>query len=83
MTKNSAGRSEHYIRYRNRFDHATGGYTIRVWEGISTWDIKDGGRLRREMQRSTTMHDEQTARRWARRYKVEFPVEPEARGHEK
>lgn len=37
--------------------------------GISTWDIPDGSRLRREMQISTRLESVAAIKRWARKYK--------------
>ena len=71
--------SEHYVALNTRYDHATGGYTRLEWSCVSKWDIKDGGRLRREMHRCTYVHDLRSAQRWARRYKVECQTEPDAR----
>lgn len=62
--------SQHYMRCRRRFDG------VIEWTGVSWWDVQDG-RLRREMSRRTFYTDERAARRWARRYKVDFPTEPE------
>jgi len=39
--------------------------------GVSTWDMPDGPRLRREMSRSSTFEDLKHLKRWARKYKVD------------
>jgi len=70
--------SEHYVRLRAKYNHATHDYTRLEWACVSTWDMQYGGRLRSEMQRCTFYHDLRSAQRWARKYKVDCPVEPEA-----
>lgn len=39
--------------------------------GVSAWDIKDGDRLRREMQRSTRFSSVKEMERWAKRYGID------------
>jgi hypothetical protein len=36
--------------------------------GYSTWDIPDGGRLRREMSRSTRLYTPKEILRWGRKW---------------
>lgn len=47
------------------------------WHGISEWDMHyPGSRLRYPRSRVTRLRDEKAARRWARRYGVEFIAIP-------
>ena len=44
------------------------------WVGVSEWDMYyPNSRLRWPRSTSNVMYDEKAARRWARRYKTEFP----------
>ena len=36
--------------------------------GVSTWDMRDGGRLRREMRRVTYLTSQAAVRKWAKKY---------------
>lgn len=38
--------------------------------GVSSWDMPDGHRLRREMRRSTLLRSIKEMERWAKRYKL-------------
>jgi hypothetical protein len=72
MGRYSGTTSYHYMRLRLRWDG------LREWIGVSEWDrYYEGDRLRYPQSRSTVYWDERSARRWARRYKVDFPTEPE------
>lgn len=63
--------SDHWVTCKLRYDGQ------REWTLVSSWNIPDGGRLVREMRRSSYTTDVQHAQRWARKYKVACPVEPE------
>lgn len=57
-------KSRHYLRVVH------GG-----WVGLSEWDVYyPNSRLRWPRSRRTLFSDEKSARRWARKYKVEFPT---------
>lgn len=43
--------------------------------GISQWDIPDGGRLRREMTRSTAFNSINEMIKWAKKYGIEVERE--------
>ena len=72
-------RADHYIRLRWSYDHYSQIYRPE-WSCHSTWDIPDGGRLRREMCRTTTYSDVKQAQRWARKYGVECPMPAPVQG---
>ena len=38
--------------------------------GVSSWDMPDGHRLRREMSRSTILNSIKEMQRWAKKYNV-------------
>jgi hypothetical protein len=65
------GHSDHYLRLRRSY------LGELQWTMVSEWDIPDGGRLRRTMHRTSVTTDWRHARRWAKKYGVEFPTEPE------
>lgn len=47
------------------------------WRGISEWDVYyPNSRLRWPRSRVSIFNNERDARRWARRYKVDFPPAP-------
>lgn len=60
-------RTEHWVS-EPRLNVHTGEITAR---GVSSWDMPDGARLRREMSRSTILEDMKAMLKWARRYKVD------------
>lgn len=66
-------RNEHYITLRHRYVHETQSYRPE-WSCVSTWDMPDGPRLRREMYRVTYYSNVKDAQRWARKYDVECPT---------
>lgn len=52
----------------------------REWSCVSEWSVNYGNsRLRSDHRRATYYTDEKQAKRWARKYGVECPTEPEAK----
>jgi hypothetical protein len=47
------------------------GYGSVIAYGVSSWDMPDGARLRREMSRSTLLDSIKAMKKWARRYKLD------------
>ena len=43
--------------------------------GVSSWDMPDGDRLRREMTRSTPLESLVALKRWAKRYHIDPTAE--------
>ncbi len=72
MSRFSGGGSFHWIRCRLDYRGE------REWVCISEWDTYIAGdRLRYPRSTRTVYGNERDARRWARKYKVDLPLEPE------
>lgn len=46
--------------------------------GVSSWDMPDGHRLRREMRRSTLLRSVKEMEAWAKRYKLDITAQKAA-----
>ena len=68
-TARAVSSAEHYITNpRIRFGEV-------VAYGVSSWDMPDGDRLRREMSRSTPLESLGALKRWAKRYNIDPAAE--------
>jgi hypothetical protein len=64
--------AEHWIRCKRNYKGDV------YWTCCSSWDLKSRhSRLRTEVMRHTTYGDVRQARRWAKKYRVDLPTEPE------